>query len=293
MLPFDGERGDSSTKKKLPRLLQKVLCILRLRAVVGIRIHHQLGIRHVLSQEEAIDGGDDDVSTSVHDQYGLVNLCQHGRAIPIRPRRSPTKGSKSQACSGLPLPCATCSCSLPVRAGFAAWRHQSRPAIRAAGGDNPRSRTRPSLFRHTRHASRGTRRLRDRCPRGKRARGVVRRRDPACPRGLADETVRQCDCAARRGTVASVIGYRAPSGGTRLGVACVDQPSLPLARPRQDCGGSRPSGRLVQLVQRGVCDCRSLSSVLPAEEYGQLERICCCHQTANEILDPRRTYATR
>jgi hypothetical protein len=42
-------------------MLEKDFCVLRLHSVAGIRIHHELGIRQVLGQEEGVDRHDNDV----------------------------------------------------------------------------------------------------------------------------------------------------------------------------------------------------------------------------------------
>jgi hypothetical protein len=42
-------------------MLEKDFRVLRGRCVVGIRIHHELGIGQVLLQEEGVDRDDDDV----------------------------------------------------------------------------------------------------------------------------------------------------------------------------------------------------------------------------------------
>ena len=54
-------------------MLEKDFRVLRLRSMAGIRIHHELSIRQVLSQEEGVDRDDDDVFAPMHNQGSLVN----------------------------------------------------------------------------------------------------------------------------------------------------------------------------------------------------------------------------
>jgi len=57
-------------------MLEKDFRMLRLRSVAGIRIHHELGIRQVLGQQEGVDRHDDDVSAPMHNQGPLVDPRQ-------------------------------------------------------------------------------------------------------------------------------------------------------------------------------------------------------------------------
>ena len=54
-------------------MLEKDFCVLRLRSVAGIRIHHELGIGQVLRQQEGVDREDDDVFAPMHNQGSLMN----------------------------------------------------------------------------------------------------------------------------------------------------------------------------------------------------------------------------
>src|SRR5262249_45183816 len=65
-------------------MLEKDFSVLRLRSVTGFRIHHELGIRQVLGQEEGVDRGDDDVFASMHDQNSLMHPRQHSVAVSRR-----------------------------------------------------------------------------------------------------------------------------------------------------------------------------------------------------------------
>ena len=62
-------------------MFEKDFRVLRLRSVAGIRIHHELGIGQVLSQEKGVDRHDDDVFIPTHNQRSLLKPSQHRVAV--------------------------------------------------------------------------------------------------------------------------------------------------------------------------------------------------------------------
>ena len=48
-----------------------------MRCVTGVRIHHQLGVRKVLRQDQPVNWLDNDVLVAVNNQSGLRDLLEH------------------------------------------------------------------------------------------------------------------------------------------------------------------------------------------------------------------------
>src|ERR1700737_3319660 len=70
----------SGFKEKL-RVRYEKLWILEQRAMAGVRIHNQLGIRNVLRKRERVDCGHHDVVIAVHHQRRLFDCLQIGIAF--------------------------------------------------------------------------------------------------------------------------------------------------------------------------------------------------------------------
>src|SRR6267143_5210015 len=66
-----------------PLAIQKVLGILRICAVVRIRVHDELSIGEMLSEKECIDRYDDDVLAPMHNQRRMVDLTQHRKTVRL------------------------------------------------------------------------------------------------------------------------------------------------------------------------------------------------------------------
>src|ERR1700733_12549350 len=69
--------------EKQPRIFQEVLGILRICAVARIRVHDELSIGQMLSEEERIDRYDDDVLAPMHNQRRMVDLTQHRNTVRL------------------------------------------------------------------------------------------------------------------------------------------------------------------------------------------------------------------
>ena len=71
----------SSFLQELDGVLQEPIRILELRAVPGIGIDQQLGVRDVLCQVPGVDRGDHDVVHAVQDQRRVSDRAQVGIGV--------------------------------------------------------------------------------------------------------------------------------------------------------------------------------------------------------------------